>query len=178
MKRFAAHAIFWSWNLVFLAFTLFGIGPTALAATARAADNLDIPFGFIAYAAVLLATPVVSVILAARVFGSRRKDPEELFRFFFTFEAPLVVLCVVRLFLIHEMNAALAYVFGLLLLSIAVSLYSAFVGLGNETPQRLRIRLVVETMALCVTCYLAACLAFYAVPAFVGLIREFPFKIL
>ena len=58
-----AYGLFWSWNIIFLAFVLFGFAPQVLPELLKAVRIDDFPAAFLLYAVILTAIPVAAVLL-------------------------------------------------------------------------------------------------------------------
>ena len=66
-----AYGLFWSWNLIFLAFMFLGFAPRVLPEMLTAVRSGTIPAAFLAYAVILTAIPGAAVILGLTVLRSR-----------------------------------------------------------------------------------------------------------
>ena len=62
-----AYALFWSWNVIFLAFMVLGFAPTLLPELVAAVRTSTIPVDFLIYAGILTLIPLGAVILGATV---------------------------------------------------------------------------------------------------------------
>ena len=58
-----AYGLFWSWNIIFLAFMLLGFAPRMLPEMLNAVRIDQIPAAFLIYAVILTAIPVAVVML-------------------------------------------------------------------------------------------------------------------
>ncbi len=67
-----AKGLFWSWNLIFIAFMVFGFAPRILPDLVTAVRADAIPAPFLLYALVLTAVPLAAVVLG---FTLLRRDP-------------------------------------------------------------------------------------------------------
>ena len=98
-----AYGLFWSWNLIFLAFMLFGFGPQILPDMVLAVRTRTIPAAFLVYASLLIAIPLLAVILGLTVL---RRSPGRLFALGYGVEGPLMLMLAVRFFVVREMTPA------------------------------------------------------------------------
>ncbi len=97
------YSIFWGWNLGSLLLIYLGLFPfvgiALLLAMGEDILNLELLLTFL----LLLLVPVASTLWAMRR-GNHR--PGRLMQLFFGLEAPLILLCLVRLFVFRQMPAA------------------------------------------------------------------------
>lgn len=114
------HAIFWVWNLVFLSVFYLGILPEIGFPLAKAVLAGEIETEFLTTFLGLLLIPLLCTILGWIRF---RKRPPELMRLFYGVEAPLILLCLLRLFLLRELTPA-----SILLIGTAIVCIFAFTG--------------------------------------------------
>jgi putative PEP-CTERM system integral membrane protein len=157
-----AYGLFWSWNLIFLAFMFLGFAPQVLPEMMTAVRTGAIPTAFLAYAAILTAIPAVAVVLGLTVL---RRSPGKLFTFGYGVEGPLMLMLAVRFFIVREMTPAVA-----LLLSIAglgmVTLLWQLLDQNIEVRGSLlsHLRAIGLTLLLLTGLYASTWVAFYAVP--------------
>lgn len=97
------YTIFWLWNLTFLMFVYFGILPWLTVPLFQATLQGDIPVEFSLTLVALIAIPTISTIIGSKFLI---KQPLKLIRLFYGVEAPLFVLCLLRLFVIRELTPA------------------------------------------------------------------------
>src|SRR3990172_2285961 len=93
--------LFWSWNLIFLAFMSLGFAPIVLPETFTAVRTGMIPPAYLAYALVLAVIPVAAVILGLTVL---RRSPARLFALGYVIEGPLMLMLAVRFFAIRQIT--------------------------------------------------------------------------
>src|SRR3990170_8138764 len=111
--------LFWSWNLIFLAFMSFGFAPIVLPETFSAVRTGMIPASYLLYALVLALVPVMAVILG---LTSLRRSPSRLFALGYVIEGPLMLLLAVRFFAIRQATPGITLLLGLALLGMAAFL--------------------------------------------------------
>ena len=70
--RVWAYGLFWSWNIIFLAFMFLGFAPRLLPEMITAVRTDIIPTAFLVYAAILTVIPALAVILGLTVL---RRSP-------------------------------------------------------------------------------------------------------
>ena len=156
------YGLFWSWNLIFLAFMAFGFAPVLLPNTFDAVRTGIIPFSFLVYALVLALIPVACVILGLTVL---RRAPSRLFALGYVIEGPLMLILVIRFFVIRQATPGLLYPMALALLGMAAFLWTQLDSYsGNRRPVFEVVRLVGLTLMTLTSLYAAAWIAFYAVP--------------
>jgi putative PEP-CTERM system integral membrane protein len=119
--RVLAYFLFFGWNLWFLAFLGLGVTPAILVEMAVAVWAGMVPASFAVYGGLLVATPALGLIAA--LHPKLRTEPGRLLSMFYGIQAPVMLLCAVRLFAIHQVSAP-----------IALSL--ALVGVGSASLAR------------------------------------------
>ena len=102
-----AYGLFWSWNIIFLAFMGFGFAPRMLPDLLDSVRAGDIPASFLINGLALSLIPLVAVILGLTVL---RNAPGGLFALGYVVEGPLMLMLAVRLFLIRQANPGLTVV--------------------------------------------------------------------
>ena len=109
------HTIFWGWNVMFLIVVYTGILPLVGVPLVMATFSGLVPIEFSLTLVALVAVPTGATLLGVRYF---RTQPLALIRLFYGVEAPLFVLCLLRLFLLRELTPASLQV--LVLVGIAI----------------------------------------------------------
>ena len=104
-KEWLAFFLFWSWNLIFLAFMGFGFAPVLLPETIKAVRTGLIPVDYVVYVLVLALIPLGAVALG---LTRLRREPARLLAMGYTVEGPLMLLLAVRLFLIRQATPAVS----------------------------------------------------------------------
>ena len=115
----ASHCIFWGWNSIFLLIVFAGILPIAGGALILAAVAGAIPFSLSLSFVGLVSVPLACTILG---FVKFRRNARQLRRLFYGVEAPLFLLCLVRLFLMREVPAGAAFVLGTIVVAVFIFL--------------------------------------------------------
>ncbi|AFZ06622.1 PEP-CTERM family integral membrane protein [Oscillatoria nigro-viridis PCC 7112] len=110
------QTIFWLWNLTFLSIVYLGILPIIGVPLIRATIDGTIPLEFSLTVAATIAVPTVCTVIGARHFS---KQPLQLMRWFYGVEAPLFLLCLLRLFLLRELTPASSQIIATIALCIA-----------------------------------------------------------
>ncbi|HLO83832.1 MAG TPA: TIGR02921 family PEP-CTERM protein [Nostocaceae cyanobacterium] len=156
------YAIFWLWNLIFLMLiytvTLPIIGIPLVTATLRG----DIPWEFSLTFASLIAIPTVCTFIGGSRFTTQ---PVQLIRLFYGIEAPLFVLCLLRLFIFRELTPATAQIFGATILCIAAFCRELYWGYAERRQTGLQwLQMLAHSLILILGIYGGAILLFYALP--------------
>lgn len=155
-------ALFWGWNLVFLAFMTLGFAPNVLPDMLRAVRDGDMPTTFLAYALVLTSIPAAAVLLALTWF---RTAPQRLFALGYGVEGPLMLVVAVRFFVIRELTPAAGVMLGLAGLGLAAFLWTLMDrGRDAHGSVAVAVRLVGLSLLLLVGLYAAVWITFYTVP--------------
>ncbi len=157
-----AYGLFWSWNVIFLAFMVLGFAPTLLPEMLTAVDNGGIPTSFLLYALILTLIPVIVVVLGATVL---RREPGRLFALGYGIEGPLMLLIALRFFVVRELTTAV----WLLLITATIGIFTYLWHLidrrvSQRGPLLTHVRLVGLTMLLLIGSYVSLIITFYAVP--------------
>ena len=158
LREILGFGLFWSWNLIFLAFMGFGFAPTLLPEIFKAAQTGMIPMAFLINGLVLALIPLAAVLLGLTLL---RRAPESLVALGYVVEGPLMLLLGARLFLIRQATPAITALIVITLIGMAAFLWD----LLSPQGKRLRwLRLIGLTLMAVVSLYAAAWIAFYAVP--------------
>lgn len=154
--------LFWSWNVIFLAFMLFGFVPQALPQLIAEVQTGVVRFQFLLYAAVLSVIPLLAVWLG---LTRLRRSPERLFALGYVVEGPMMLILAIRFFVIRQASAGLVALFCIVILGMVAFLWHI---LDPEVERRGRLagwlRLSGLTLMLLSSLYAAAWIAFYTLP--------------
>ena len=155
-----AYGLFWSWNIIFLAFMVLGFAPRILPELLVDVSAGLIPVNYLIYGLVLTAVPVVAVVLGLTVL---RRAPARLFAMGYVVEGPLMALLAIRFFLIRQAPPSMTFILAVAGLGMATFLW---VVLDPERTNRLAgsSRLVGLTLMLLTSLYVSLWIAFYALP--------------
>ena len=154
--------LFWSWNLIFLAFMSLGFAPIVLPETFTAVRTGLIPVSFLGYALVLALIPVTAVILGLTVL---RRAPARLFALGYVIEGPLMLILAVRFLAIRQVTPGPAVLIGIALLGMAAFLwYLLDRRAGSRRGALESVRLAGLTLMVLTSLYAAVWIAFYALP--------------
>ncbi|NET07335.1 MAG: TIGR02921 family PEP-CTERM protein [Symploca sp. SIO2B6] len=156
------HAIFWLWNLTFLAIVYAGMLPLIGFVLILATLDGEIPVEFSLTFLALIAVPTVCTVIGARRL---RKQPTELMRLFYGVEAPLFLLCLLRLFLLRELTPASNLILGTVLLSILAFSVELLRGYDERQQTIAWLQMVAHSLMLVIGIYVGLLLLFYALPA-------------
>ena len=83
------YGLFWSWNLIFLAFMFLGFAPNVLPETINAIREDLIPIKYLVTAVLVTLIPLLAVLLGLSYL---RKSPRKLLLLGYGVEGPLMVL--------------------------------------------------------------------------------------
>lgn len=156
-------SIFWLWNLAFLMLVYVGILPYVAPALLQASLAGEIPLTFMVSLLGLVGVPTVCTLVG---WFRLRRQPELLMRLFYGVEAPLFVLCLVRLFLIRELTPATGQLFVTAGLCVALFTAELLVGYGSRRPALAWLQMIGHSLMLIAGVYVGTLLAFYAIPVF------------
>ncbi|QLE54475.1 TIGR02921 family PEP-CTERM protein [Nostoc sp. TCL26-01] len=165
------YTIFWLWNLTFLGLVYFGILPLVGVPLFLATLRGDIPIEFSLTLVTLIAIPTISSIVGGWRFT---QQPLQLIRLFYGVEAPLFILCLLRLFLIRELTPASSQILMTIGVCIAAFTGELFWGYASRRKNALQwVQMLAHTLMLLFGIYAGAILLFYALPIVVFLLQEF-----
>jgi putative PEP-CTERM system integral membrane protein len=158
----AAYFLFWSWNLIFLAFMVLGFAPRMLPELFTSVRSGLIPFSYLVYGVVLTAIPVASMVLGLTVLS---RQPKRLFALGYVVEGPLMLLLAIRFFIIRQATQAVIFVMVVAFLGMAAFLWNVLAS-GIERRRGLTgyLHLVGLTLMALTSLYAALWIAFYALP--------------
>ena len=115
-----ASGLFWSWNVIFLAFMTLGFAPRILPNLLVDVSTRLVPIQFLFYGLVLASIPLVAVIIGFTVL---RRSPFKLFALGYVVEGPLMLLLVVRFFVIRQASPGLVMLMSFAILGMAAFLW-------------------------------------------------------
>jgi putative PEP-CTERM system integral membrane protein len=157
-----AYFLFWSWNLIFLAFMTLGFSPRILPDMIVSVRTSAIPLHFLFYALILTGIPIVAVILGLTVL---KNAPRRLLALGYVVEGPLMLMLAVRFFIIRQATPGLALVMGIALFGLAAFLWFTLdPHLEKRSSLLGGLRFFGLTLMLLTSLYVAVWMAFYAVP--------------
>lgn len=160
--RVWGYGLFWSWNLIFLAFMALGFAPQVLPSLIDSVRISQAPPEFLLYAVALTLIPLAAVALALTVL---RREPGKLLVLGYGVEGPLMLILALRFFVVREATAAVTLMLMLASLGMATLLWQL---LDRKIDERgslaSTLRLAGLTLMLALGVYAAVWLAFYIVP--------------
>ena len=161
-RDYLAAGLFWSWNVIFLAFMTLGFAPRILPDLFVAVSTRIVPIQFLFYALVLASIPLIAVILGFTVL---RRAPRKLFALGYVVEGPLMLLLVVRFFVIRQASPGLVMLLSYAGLGMAAFLwYLLYPQVEKRGLFSGWLRLIGLSMMVLTSLYAAIWIAFYAVP--------------
>lgn len=160
--RIWCYFLFWSWNIIFLAFMLIGFAPTVMVELVTAVRAGTIPAQFLLFGLILALIPAACIILGLTWL---RKEPGKLFALGYGVEGPLMLMLAVRFFVIRNATPVVTLMFGAGMLSLGVLLWQLLDRRINERGALLtHIRVIGLTVLLAVGIFASLWIAFYAIP--------------
>ena len=155
------HSIFWLWNLLFLGVVYLGLMPLIGVPLVRALLAEEIPFPFV--------LPLLGFLLvppACTLFGliKLRKHPVLLMRLFYGIEAPILTLCILRMFIFRELTPASTLIVSAGVVAIATLALELTFGYAVHKKGLAWFQMITHTIVLIMGLYVAAVLLFYTVP--------------
>lgn len=168
-RPFVGHALFWSWNMIFLSFFFLGVFPFVVWYFIIGTLEGVVPWDLTLFSALLLAVPPACMVFA---YHFLLREPHKLTRLLFVIEGPILILCLVRIFLVRELTGGVAQV---LLTGYAGAFFYLYEMLRGSEERRgpLLVQLCGQTLLLLVGLYAAACLGLYAPPLASAFLKGF-----
>lgn len=163
------YAIFAIWNVIFLT-VYVGILPLIGVPLVMATLAGDIPTEFSLTLVALVAVPSICTLVGCLNFAKR---PGQLIRLFYGVEAPLVLLCLLRLFVIRELTPASTQILATLGVCIAAFFLELLHGYAQRQKSTAWLQMLIHSLMLLIGLYVSAVLLFYAVPVAVVIVQEF-----
>ena len=155
------YALFWGWNIVFLAFMFLGFAPNVLPELVTAVRGGLIPPQFLVYGLTLVSVPVAAVVLGLTLL---RGQPDKQFALGYGVEGPLMIMLFVRFFVIGQATPAVIFIMGVAALGIAALLWQLLdPHIDRRGPALSTLRVIGLSLLLLTGLYAAAWLSFYAV---------------
>jgi putative PEP-CTERM system integral membrane protein len=164
------HLIFWGWNIIFLSTVYLGILPFIGIFLILAAFTGQVPVDFLVSLATLILVPLACTIIGAHKFS---RQPGELLRLFYGVEAPLVLLCGLRLFIFRELTPASIQILGSVVVCISAFAMEMLYGYVAEKRSIAWLQMLTHSLMLFFGVYAGAVLCFYAFPVGVWSVVEF-----
>ncbi len=167
-----AGGLFWSWNIIFLAFMFLGFAPTVLPEIITAVRTDAIPASFLAYALILTAIPLATMILGLTVL---RHFPGRLLKLGYGIEGPLMLMLAIRFFVMRELTPPVALLGAIAGLGMAALLWQ-LLDLDEKvhTPLLVHLQTVGLTLLLLTGLYASVWIVFYAAPIVAAMWRFGP----
>lgn len=160
--RIWAYGLFWSWNLIFLAFMFLGFAPLMLPDMITAVQAGQIPAAFLVTAGLLTVIPAMAVIIGLTIL---RRFPGRLLAFGYGVEGPIMLLLALRFFVVREIILVVAVLLTIAGLGLATYIWQLFDReIDRRGPVLTYLRAFGLTLLLLVGLYAGVWLAFYALP--------------
>ena len=160
------YGLFWSWNLIFLAFMFLGFAPNLLPDMLDSIGDDLIPLDYLVTAVLLILIPLMAVLLGLTLL---RRSPGKLLALGYGVEGPLMVLLLVRIFAVRNALPAIDLLFLFSLVGVFTLLWQLLDknidgrGLGFDL-----LRITGLTLLFLVGIYAAVLMAFYVIPLLKG----------
>jgi len=156
------YGLFWSWNIIFLAFMFLGFAPQVLPQMVTAVRAEVIPAQFLVYAVILTAIPAAAVALGLTVL---RREPGRLLTLGYGVEGPLMLLLALRFFAVREATPAVVVLLSIAGLGVATLVWQLLDRrIDARRPGLAHVGAIGLTCLLLTGLYAGAWIAFYAVP--------------
>ncbi|GJD18047.1 hypothetical protein RIVM261_030030 [Rivularia sp. IAM M-261] len=130
----------------------------------------QVPIEFCISLATLILVPLACTIVGASQFS---RQPGELLRLFYGVEAPLVLLCGLRLFIFRELTPASIQILGSIVICITAFAMEMLYGYVGEKRSIAWVQMLTHSLMLFFGIYAGAILCFYALPVAAWSITEF-----
>ncbi len=174
LRRIIGHGIwsyllFWGWNLIFIIFMLLGFAPLVLLDLINAVSRGVVPPVFFIVGVMLALIPLGAVAMGVTLL---RTSPERLFALAYGVEWPLMFVLALRFFVLRDATPGVTLILAMATFGMATLLWQILDrSIDSRTLSLTLLRAVGLTFLLMIYLYGSAWLAFYAVPAGVGMAR-------
>lgn len=151
--------LFFGWNGLFLCVMGFGFVPVVWLSLMQDALLGQVPLDFAIFSNLAVLIPLAATVLGLKLW----RDPWRLLRLFYAVEAPLFMLCLYRLFGLHELTLGSSTLFGFIGLGALGQLHS----LLREAPPPHGWRyldLALRTLSLLAALYVGLLASFFVIP--------------
>ncbi|MEM7134488.1 MAG: TIGR02921 family PEP-CTERM protein [Chloroflexota bacterium] len=163
LRSFGAHALFWSWNIIFLTVLLLGFLPIILIELFWAIRDGSVPLQFFLYGTILVAIPAIAILIAAMT--SLRKDYKRLLAFGYGVEGPLMLILGIRFFVVRQVTPAVGVLMIVGVLGMFTLMWQLLDRKINERSAWFGyLRIVGLTLLLAIGVYISVWLFFYVPP--------------
>lgn len=164
------YAIFWIWNISFLSLVYLWILPLigVLLIVAIFAGEIENEFLFPLMG--LIAGPLGCTLIGAKYFN---QQPLNLLGLFYGVEAPLFLLCILRMFLLRELSPGGILVLSTFVACIAAYCFELLCGYAENRRPLAWLQMATHSLMLLVGLYVGELLLFYAIPAAAVLLYQF-----
>jgi putative PEP-CTERM system integral membrane protein len=164
-----AFGLFWSWNLIFVAFFALGFAPLMIPNLIDSVRSGLTPVPFLIYGIILVSIPLFAILLGATVL---RREPRRLFALGYAVEGPLMLILLIRFFIIREATPAINFMLVVAAIGMAVFIWQLLDRRPQVRPQYVMyLKVIGLTLFLMVVIYASIWVAFYAVPILVYVLR-------
>ncbi|MEM7537713.1 MAG: TIGR02921 family PEP-CTERM protein [Chloroflexota bacterium] len=170
LMRGLGYGLFWSWNLIFAAFMLFGFLPIVLIDLLRAVRDGIIPTPILFFGSTIAFIPLVAMVIGGTIL---RRSPKKLLALGYGVQGPLMLLLMLRFFAFQELNPALLTFYGIAGVGLLTLLWQLLDSKIDERNSLLTgyLRLIGLTLTLCLGVYASIWLLFYVIPLAVEIIK-------
>lgn len=167
--KWLGHGLFWSWNLLFVLFLAAGFLPFMGPWLVERLLDGELPWDFLAFTVLMLLIPPAALVLGFAFF---RTQPRGLLGLLFAVEAPLFILCLLRLFAIRELNPGAAVLMGGVTFGAAAYLAEALAApVLGRSRWRWGVTLGSASFAAFFAAWFAVFAAFYVLPVGYWLVK-------
>ncbi|MEM1311486.1 MAG: TIGR02921 family PEP-CTERM protein, partial [Cyanobacteria bacterium P01_H01_bin.153] len=155
------HGIFWGWNGLFLMVVYLGFLPFIGVPLIASLIAGEVPFPFVVPLVAFLTVPPVCTLVGLVRF---RKHADKLMRLFYSVEAPIMALCIFRMFVLRELTPASTLMVVAGAIAIATVTLELLFGYSAYSKGLARFQMATQTVVLLAGLYVGGVLLFYTVP--------------
>ena len=161
LLKLSCHTIFWGWNSLFLMVVYLGFLPLIGGPLVVSLATGQVPLPFVVPLVSFLAVPPVCTAVG---LSKLRKHPGKLMRLFYSVEAPIMALCILRLFVLRELTPASTVMVVAGAIAITTVALELMFGYGAYSKPLAWFQMVAHTLVLLMGLYVGSLLLFYTVP--------------
>ncbi|MBW4489830.1 MAG: TIGR02921 family PEP-CTERM protein [Trichocoleus desertorum ATA4-8-CV12] len=164
------HTVFWVWNIAFLVIVCAGLWPTIAPELPKELSRDPLVPEVLLTLASLIAVSTICTVVGLRKF---RAQPPQLMRLFFGVEVPLLLLCLLRLFIWQRLNPASTLILGTAIVGVIAFYLELLYGYARQNRAIASIQVVAHAFLIGLSVYAGLVILSYSVPATPALVLWF-----
>lgn len=156
------HTVFWVWNIAFLVIVCAGMWPAIAPELPRELFRDPVVPELLLTLGGLITVSTIFTVVGLRKFRTR---PLQLIRLFFGVEVPLLLLCLLRLFIWQRLNPASTLILGTAIVGIIAFYLELLYGYAKHNRAIASIQVVAHSFLIGLSVYAGLAILSYSIPA-------------